>query len=322
MRNYAAFKREIEALPGVRMAATSGYPMYGGLSGSGIRALGRQKDEVAFGMKVDQHFISMMGLKWVGKPGLDMAGGVQLVLNEVAVEKLGLTGDPSGQKLRMGYQDVTVAGVVKNFNYQTLRMPIGAMYLQISPDTASGWKNVLGGCLLAKIGTHVNIPTLMEAIRKVYTRYDRRANFEYSFADEAFDNLYKAEDRLAGLFGMFTLITIIIACLGLFALATFTAQQRVREIGIRKVLGASVASIGVLLTRDFLLPVLIAVVIACPVAWWAMSKWLEDFAYRTTLSWWVFVVCGLGLFLVALATVLGRSLRAGRANPVDNLRAE
>ena len=110
--------------------------------------------------------------------------------------------------------------------------------------------------------------------------------------------------------------------MGLFALATFSAQQRVREIGIRKVLGASVASIGVLLSRDFLRPVLLSIFIACPLSWWAMSKWLDDFAYRTPLSWWVFAGSGLGLLLVALGTVLVRSLRAGRANPVDNLRSE
>jgi len=114
----------------------------------------------------------------------------------------------------------------------------------------------------------------------------------------------------------------VIACLGLFALATFSAQQRVKEIGIRKVLGASVGSIGALLSRDFLRPVFLAVLIACPLSWWLMSKWLEDFAYRTELSWWIFATAGLGLLLLALGTVLSRSLRAGRANPVENLRAE
>ena len=110
--------------------------------------------------------------------------------------------------------------------------------------------------------------------------------------------------------------------MGLFALATFSAQQRVREIGIRKVLGASVASISALLSRDFLRPVLLAIVIACPLSWWVMHRWLEDFAYRTSLSWWVFAAAGLALLTVALATVLVRSLQAGRANPVDNLRSE
>ncbi len=130
------------------------------------------------------------------------------------------------------------------------------------------------------------------------------------------------EDQLAGLFDVFTLITIVIACLGLFALATFSAQQRLREIGIRKVLGASVGSIGALLSEDFLRPVLLAIIIASPLSWWAMNRWLRDFAYRTPIAWWIFPAAGGGILLIALATVLFRSLRAARANPVENLRVE
>jgi putative ABC transport system permease protein len=233
-----------------------------------------------------------------------------------------LEGDPVGQRIKFGNSDVPIGGVVKDYVFSQMRSAIEPLVLTVWSDTASVWSGQQGGCLLAKIGAHTNIPTVIDAIRKVYRQYDRQTAFEYSFADEAFDSLYKAEDRLAGLMGGFTFITILIACLGLFGLATFSAQQRVREIGIRKVLGASISSIGMLLSRDFLRPVLVAVVIACPLSWWAMHRWLEDFAYRTTLSWWVFAASGLGLLLVALATVLMRSLRAGRANPVDNLRSE
>src|SRR5579863_6833477 len=127
--------------------------------------------------------------------------------------------------------------------------------------------------------------------------FDRKHPFDYQFLDEVFDSQYKAEDRLAGLMGIFTAITIVVACLGLFALATFAAEQRLKEIGIRKVLGASVGSIGSLLTRDFLRPVLIAVIIASPVAWWVMHRWLQDFAYRTEFSWWLFPLAGGALLL-------------------------
>jgi len=163
---------------------------------------------------------------------------------------------------------------------------------------------------------------MVDAIRKIYRRYDRQTAFEYSFADDAFDNQFKAEDRLAGLFGIFTAITIVIACLGLFALATFAAQQRLKEIGIRKVLGASVASIASLLSRDFLRPVLLSFVIASPLAWWVLHRWLQEFAYRTEFSWWVFPLAGGALLLVALGTVLFRALGAARINPVRNLRTE
>jgi putative ABC transport system permease protein len=224
--------------------------------------------------------------------------------------------------LKLGNEELTVAGVLKDFNYAQLKTAIGPLCLFVSGDTASDWGREVNGCMLAKIQAHANVPTVVESIRKSYSRYDHQTAFEYSFADDAFDAQYKAEDRLAGLFGMFTVITIVIACLGLFALATFSAQQRVKEIGIRKVLGASVGSIGALLSRDFLRPVLLAVLIACPLSWWVMNKWLDDFAYRTALSWWIFAVAGGGLLLVALGTVLSRSLQAGRANPVENLRTE
>jgi putative ABC transport system permease protein len=180
----------------------------------------------------------------------------------------------------------------------------------------------MSGCLMARVQAHVNLPTLLASLRKIYGSYDRMNPFDYSFLDETFDSQYKAEDRLAGLFGIFTSITIIIACLGLFALATFAAEQRLKEIGIRKVLGASVGSIGALLSRDFLRPVLLAVVIASPVAWWIMHRWLQDFAYRTTISWWIFPAAGAGLLLIAQLTVLFRTIKAARVNPAINLRSE
>jgi putative ABC transport system permease protein len=176
--------------------------------------------------------------------------------------------------------------------------------------------------MYVKVNAHVNLPTVIASIRSAYGQFDRDKPFQYRFLDETFDNVYKAEDRLAGLFGVFTGITILIACLGLFALATFAAQQRTREIGIRKVLGASVASLGALLSVDFLRPVVLSTLIASPLAWWFMHRWLEKFAYRTVISWWIFPLAGAMLLGLALATVLFRSLRAARANPVENLRVE
>jgi putative ABC transport system permease protein len=211
---------------------------------------------------------------------------------------------------------------VKNFNFTSLHQGIDPFSVTVVPDVDKVWDSSFGGCLYVKIAAHVNVPTVIEAFKKIYDKFDNRTPFEFQFLDEAFDNGYKTEDRLAGMVGACTVITIVIACLGLFGLATFSAQQRMREIGIRKVLGASVGSIGALLSRDFLRPVLLAIGIACPVSWWVMHKWLEDFAYRTSLSWWVFGGAGFGLVLVALGTVLSRSLRAARVNPVENLRAE
>lgn len=322
MEHYSAFKNEIAAIPGIAKVAGSHYGLYGGYDGWAVQSPAGGKPVEVSELSVDNAFIQTMGLQWVVKPADStlLTGHGRLFINQAAVAKLDIQSDPVGQRLKFGTSDIVISGVLKDFVFTDMRKKIGPLFLMVSSD--SQWIAQQGGCLLAKINAHTNIPTTIDAIRRVYRHYDRQTAFQFNFLDEVFDNLYKAEDRLAGLFGVFTVITIVIACLGLFALATFSAQQRVREIGIRKVLGASVASIGVLLSRDFLRPVLLAVFIACPLSWWAMSRWLEDFAYRTPLSWWVFVISGLGLLLVALGTVLVRSLRAGRANPVDNLRSE
>ena len=146
--------------------------------------------------------------------------------------------------------------------------------------------------------------------------------FEFRFMDEAFESVYKAEDRLAKISIAFVLITLLIASLGLLGLATFMAEQRTKEIGIRKVLGASVGSITVMLSKDFIKLVMIAIVIASPIAWWAMSKWLQGFAYRIDIGWWVFVAAGLLAIIIALATVSFQAIKAATANPVKSLRTE
>ena len=322
LTHYEAFKREVGAVSGIRGVTTAYYPLYGGFDAWPVKAPESNKAVEMRTMSVDNDFIRLLGLQWK-KPLIreeELFDGKHLLLNEAAVDKLGLSGEPIGQRLKMGNDEMTVSGVLKDFNYQSLQASIKPLCMFVSRDTA--WGSGQSGCLLGKIAVHSNIPTIVDVIRKIYRRYDQQSDFDYSFADDAFDNQYKAENRLAGLLSVFTLITILIACLGLFALATFSARQRVKEIGIRKVLGASVGAIGVLLSRDFLRPVLLAVLIACPLSWWVMNKWLQGFAYRTPLSWWIFAMAGLGLLGIALITVLARSLKAGKANPVENLRAE
>jgi putative ABC transport system permease protein len=322
--HYSTFKREVEAVPGIREVATSHYPMYGGFDAWAMKKPGCDNSVQLDAMLVDDRFIPMLGLRWVKQPteGPELYDGKHLFLNEAAVRKLGLAGDPVGQRLALGRDDFTIAGVLKDFNYDGLKNAIFPLFVSVSKDTATGWGNGTNGCLLAKIEAHRNVPTMVDAIRKIYRRYDRQTAFEYSFADDAFDNQYKAEDRLSALFSVFTAITIIIACLGLFALATFSAQQRLKEIGIRKVLGASIASIGTLLSRDFLLPVLLSALIASPMAWWVMHRWLQDFAYRTSISWWIFPAAGGLLLMIAQLTVLFRTIKAAQANPAVNLRNE
>ena len=140
--------------------------------------------------------------------------------------------------------------------------------------------------------------------------------------DEHFDEQYRSEERMLTVFGYFTVLTILIACLGLFGLASFTAEQRTKEIGIRKVLGSSTGSIVMLLSKDFALLVLIAIVLASPIAWYGMERWLQDFAYRTDLSWWVFAVAGASAMAIALLTVSFQALRAASLDPVKALQTQ
>jgi putative ABC transport system permease protein len=179
------------------------------------------------------------------------------------------------------------------------------------------------GCnLFAKVGSHTNIPTLLSDMQNIYKKYDTDTPFNYTFMDDAFNQQYKAEDRLTSIFSIFTYLTIILAAMGLFGLAAFTIEQRAKEIGIRKVLGASLGSINALLSKDFLQLVLLSIVIASPVAWWMMNSWLQGFAYRITISWWMFGIAGMLAIVTAILTVSYHAIRAAIVNPVESLRSE
>ncbi|WP_419788540.1 ABC transporter permease [Mucilaginibacter sp. SP1R1] len=160
------------------------------------------------------------------------------------------------------------------------------------------------------------------AAKRSWKQYNSDVPFTYSFLDESFDKLYKADERTGGLFNVFSAIAIVISCLGLFGLATYSAQVKTREIGIRKVLGASVTGIIRLLATEFILLIIIAIFIAVPVAWYTMDKWLQDYAYKITITAWVFIFAGAGATFIALATISVQSVKAALANPVKSLRSE
>jgi putative ABC transport system permease protein len=190
----------------------------------------------------------------------------------------------------------------------------------VSSDTTN-W-GVVGGCLFAKIKPRTNLPTLVNSIQTIYKKYDQDTPFNYTFMDDAFNQQYKAEDRLAAIFSIFTVITILLAGMGLFGLAAFTIEQRTKEIGVRKILGASLSSISTLLSKDFLKLVLLAILIASPVAWWAMHNWLQSFAYRINIQWWMFASAALLAIIIAIIAVSYHALKAAIANPVKSLRSE
>ena len=214
--------------------------------------------------------------------------------------------EPEGRRL-------TVIGVVKDFHYKTHKAAIEPLYLRLTTETSN--------FVLAKLRPG-DLPGTLRAMEAVWDRMAPALPFRYSFLNDEFDALYRAEQRLGRLFGALAFFAIVVACLGLFGLAAFTAEQRTKEIGIRKVFGASVAGLVALLSKDFLRLVLIAFVVAVPVAYLAMNRWLEDFAYRTDLGIGIFALAG-GLALgIALLTVSYQAIRAALADPVKALRYE
>ena len=163
---------------------------------------------------------------------------------------------------------------------------------------------------------------LVTAITSVWKKFAPAQSIRYTFLDESFANMYADVQRMGTIFTSFAILAIIIACLGLFALSAFMAEQRNKEIGIRKVLGASVSSITTMLSKDFVKLVAIAIVIAAPVAWWAMTKWLQDFVYRISVTWWMIAVAGLIAVVIALITISFQSIKAAMMNPVKSLKSE
>ena len=205
-----------------------------------------------------------------------------------------------------------VIGVVKDFNFNSLHDAVSPLVFLLSSQN---------GSVAFRVNTaHIN--TLISSIQQVYKNLAPGAPFKYSFMDADFNNTYLAEQKMGGLSMTFSILAIFIACLGLFGLITFAAEQRTKEIGIRKVLGATVSDVWAMLSKDFLKLVLVAALIAFPVGWWAMNKWLQSFAYRIHVSWWIFLIAGVIAILIALITVSFQAIKAAIANPVKSLRSE
>jgi putative ABC transport system permease protein len=322
-KNYPSFNHDVRTLAGIGAVSTSRYGMFSYYDMIGMP--GKTKDETVMlpSLDVDQGFFQLAGLKWKYPPlpHDNLGTGNKIVLNELAVEKLHLPANPVGSYVNPGSKTIVV-GVVKNFNFGSLEDPIQPLGLWVLSETAKLWKTQ-GGCFLfAKIKPHTNLPTLLGAIQKIYKRYDAETPFDYTFMDDAFNVHYKAEDRLASIFSIFTVITIVLAGMGLFGLAAFTIEQRTKEIGIRKVLGASISSINGMLSKDFLKLVLLSILIASPIAWYVMHDWLQGFAYRINIQWWMFAGAGLLAVIVAVITISYHAIKAAVVNPVNSLRSE
>lgn len=271
-------------------------------------------------MHVDEFFIQSLDINLLNGRDFkqtDTTGGV--IVNEATLKALGIPADQAlGQHLYSDLEDeradVEIVGVMQNFNFNSL-------YSEISPFLLFYDNSDYNSQMIINATTN-DYNKLLGQLENVWKTQVPSVPFEYTFIDEEVQKQYEADRRLSSIINSFTLIAILISCLGLFGLATFTAEQRTKEIGIRKVLGANVMHITTMLSRDFVKLVIIAIVLAAPLAWWGMSKWLEDFAYRVDIQWWMFAMAGLGAIVIALFTVSFQAIRAAFANPVDSLRSE
>ncbi|TDX01260.1 ABC transporter permease [Dinghuibacter silviterrae] len=317
--HYQAFQAEVAALPAVTATSVSLNGLFGGIGMITIQdGAFAANPLMVTDMETDSAFIDALQIRWRLRPTDPFwsADPRNVVLNETAVKALGLPADPRGLRAP-GMRVSKIAGVVKDFVFESLIRKPDPVYITASNGSFGG-----GGTLLIRTRPDADTHALLASLEKIYRRYPSLFPFSYQFADDAFEQLYTTQIRMAGLLGAFTLLTIGIACLGLFGLSTFATLQRTKEVGIRKVLGAGVGTLVGLLTRDFLALVGLAVVIAAPLAWWVMQGWLRQFAYRVTVSPWILIVSGLGVALLAILTVSLQALRTARANPVDSLRNE
>ncbi|RIV17349.1 ABC transporter permease [Fibrisoma montanum] len=240
----------------------------------------------------------------------DSAGAV--LVNEAMLRRLGWKNRTAGL-IELDTRKIPIAGVISDFHLRSLHNQIEPLVLVLHPDR--------GDNLLIRVAPR-NVPAALDYVRETYEAVNPGQPFEYAFLDQIFAEQYRSDERKGGLFLGFSGIAIFIAYLGLFGLATFTAEQRTKEIGVRKVLGASVTSIVTLLSKDFMKLVFIAIVLATPLAWYAMHQWLQNFAYKIAIDWWMFVLAGVTAVAVAVLTISVQSIKAAITNPVNSLRTE
>lgn len=319
------FKEEVRQLPGVAGVTMTGFlPTSNYRNSSSVfqeRALDPKKAVLAQTWTVDDKYLPTLDIKLVkGRNFSDQmpTDSASMIVNETAAKLMGVK-DPLNKPMYLPmdnmaktFKEYHIIGVIKDFNFASLRDNISPVILMYGQDN---------GSLSVKMNT-ANITGLMAQIKDKWKSIQPGKEFSFSFMDDDFDASYRAEQRMGTIFIIFTSLTIIIACLGLFGLAAYAAEQRTKEIGIRKVLGANVGNIVGMLSKDFIKLVLIAIVIAIPFAWYFMHQWLRGFAYRQNIQWWVIVLAAVAAVLIAFATISFQSIKAALANPVRSLKNE
>ncbi len=323
---YDAFRNELLANSNFKgVARSSRIPTGRLLDAMGASTLSSDtmqpiKTDIKF-VSVDYDFIPTYNIPLSAGRNFSRSYGtdtLNFVLNESAVSAIGWKSsqDAVGKDFKYGNTQGHIIGVVKDFHFESMHQKIVPIVMEVFPPSQVYFNN-----LTVKL-SGANTAAALVYLEKTWRKFLPDIPYQYTFLDENFDKLYQSEQRQGTIFTVFACIAIFIACLGLFGLSAFSITQRIKEIGVRKVLGANVTSIVSLLSADFLKLVLLAAVIAFPVAWFAMNNWLQDFAYRISIQWWVFVVAAIAATLVALITISFQAIKAAVANPVKSLRTE
>jgi putative ABC transport system permease protein len=320
-----AFKQGVQQLALVKSATLSSYlPTPSSRSDNGYRIQGAPEQDNTLQMqswRVDYDYISTLNFKIIEGRDFDQKYGTDttgIIINESAIAVMGKSAKEAlGMKVVRNFNTeneevLTVIGVVKNFHYESLKDNIGAVSLTLG-DRA--------GKMAIKLNAG-DFANTITSIEKSWNEVAPGQPFNYYFMDDAFNETYQAEERLGSIFVVFTILSILIACLGLFGLAAFNAEKRTKEIGIRKVLGASVTQITYRLSVDFLKLVSISIFVALPLGWYAMNRWLENFSYRIEISWWIFVLAAFLAIIISVMTVSFQSIKAAIVNPIDSLKTE
>jgi putative ABC transport system permease protein len=317
-----AFRQVVTTLPGVQSTAMSG-SVPGGNNNSAYSQIENVRGEMQIANLdlyfVDFDYIHQFGMKMIAGRAFSREFGTDttnaMILNEAAVKMFGYASPARavGKKFDQWGRKGTIIGVMKDFHFRGLQEVIKPLSMRIEPRACD--------LLSVKVDGH-NLPATISAIERTWKRVLPDKPFSYFFLDEFFDKQYRSEDRFGRLFLYFAVLAIFISCLGLMGLASYSTLQRTKEIGIRKIIGASVSNIVFLLSRDFLALVGLSFLIAAPLSWYFINGWLKGFAYRIDIYWWIFVVAGLTALFIALFTVSFQAIRAALTNPVISLRAE
>jgi putative ABC transport system permease protein len=314
--NKEVFKNELKRNPQIiNLSFTDVYPggSYSNITGYTIEGYPADQQFVLKTIMVDPDYFDTYEMKIVQGRKFNNTDKPAMILNEKAVDLLKLN-DPVNNNIIWNNQPYPVLGVVKNFHHDPLNVNLDPMIIRLV--------NIQYFDYVTIRLSEGNPKEVMRFIADKWSNLSGNKPFEYFFLDSKLESAYKTEMKAGNVFSAFSVLSVIIACMGLFGIASFIIQRRFKEIGIRKVNGSKISEILILLSTDFIKWVIIAFIIATPIAWYAMNKWLENFAYKTELSWWIFALSGFMALIIALLTVSLQSWRAAIRNPVEALRYE